>query len=209
MNGLGIAAISHSDLVEVAEVHRRAFPESAITAFGPEAVRRYYQWLLDGPHEAALVGAWQNGRLVGFCAAGTFNGALSGFLRANRVYLALRMLRCPWLVMSPLVRTRVVHGLRVLRRNPPAVSQADAAERRFGILAIATDPSVRGAGAGRALMADAEGRARTLGHKRAVLTVHPSNSRAVRFYEQLGWTRLTSDGRPWSGAMEKQLSSER
>lgn len=209
MSSVRIGAITRRDLVAVAEVHRRAFPESAITAFGREAVRRYYQWLLEGPHDAALVGAWKDDRLVGFCAAGTFNGALSGFLRANRLYLALRMASHPWLVTSPLVRDRVIQGLRVLRRSSPAVSSADAAQRRFGILAIATDPSVRGAGAGRALMADAEERARRLGHACAMLTVHPSNTRAVCFYEQLGWTRRTPAGQAWTGTMEKLLSSER
>jgi ribosomal protein S18 acetylase RimI-like enzyme len=94
--------------------------------------------------------------------------------------------------------------LRILvKRSEPAPAQPPA--RRFGILAIATDPEVRGAGAGRALMAEAEDRARRLGHERAVLTVHPRNTRAIEFYERLGWTRRISPGTPWAGAMDKQL----
>jgi ribosomal protein S18 acetylase RimI-like enzyme len=200
MTELRIAPIAVVDLVAVARVHRRAFRDSTITAFGDEAIRRYYAWLLEGPHEAALVGAWRSDRLVGFCAAGTFNGALTGFLRKNRAYLAIRMATHPWLVASPLVRDRVAQGLKLLRKRPAPAPQR--AERRFGILAIATDPDVRGAGAGRALMGEAEDRARRLGHERVVLTVHPANTGAVRFYEQLGWIRV---GEPWAGAMTKRL----
>jgi ribosomal protein S18 acetylase RimI-like enzyme len=204
MSELTIAPVSQDDLDAVATVHDRAFRDSVITAFGHEAIRRYYAWLLDGPHDAALVGAWRDGRLVGFCAAGSFNGALSGFLRANRTYLALRMATHPWLITSPLVRERVSQGLRILlRRNEPAPAQPST--RRFGILAIATDPDVRGSGAGRALMAEAEDRARRLGHERVVLTVHPRNTRAIEFYERLGWTRRVSPGSPWAGAMDKSL----
>jgi len=36
------------------------------------------------------------------------------------------------------------------------------------------------------------------------LTVHPENARAVKFYEQLGWTRA-SDADEWSGAMDRVL----
>lgn len=204
MSDVTIAPVTHDDLPAVATVHERAFRDSVITAFGHEAIRRYYAWLLHGPHDAALVGAWRGDRLVGFCAAGSFNGALSGFLRANRTYLALRMATHPWLIASPLVRERVSQGLRILvRKNQPAPAQP--APRRFGVLAIATDPDVRGSGAGRALMAEAEDRARRLGHERVVLTVHPGNTRAIEFYERLGWTRRAADGASWSGAMDKRL----
>jgi hypothetical protein len=38
-----------------------------------------------------------------------------------------------------------------------------------------------------------------------LLTVHPDNTRAVAFYEQLGWERTAGDG-PWTGMMEKRLT---
>jgi ribosomal protein S18 acetylase RimI-like enzyme len=56
----------------------------------------------------------------------------------------------------------------------------------FGVLSIATDPDVRGAGVGRALMDEAETPRASTGHARMLLTVHPDNARAIRFYEQLG-----------------------
>jgi len=211
---LHIAPIARDQIADVVALHTRAFPDAALTAFGAEALRRYYRWLLDGPHDAALVGAWQDA-LVGFCAAGVFRGAMSGFLRAHRGYLAARILRHPGLALNPLIRDRIATALkitlrfsRLARRAPAAAEQAAAPRPSFGVLSIATDPRVRGAGVGRALMHEAEARARRLGHARMTLTVHPDNTRAVRFYEQLGWVCARGPGAatgPWTGTMVREL----
>lgn len=203
---LRIAAVTDAQLPDVVALHTRAFPDAALTALGPEALRRYYRWLLDGPHDAALVGAWRGG-LVGFCAAGVFRGAMSGFLRANRGYLAARIALHPRLVLDPRIRDRIAAGLKITLRFSRRVRRAPAgppAAPAFGVLAIATDPALRGAGVGRALMQEAEGRARRAGHRRMTLTVHPDNARAVRFYEQLGWIRAGGEAR-WTGTMVREL----
>lgn len=206
-----VRPLGHADLASVVAIHQRAFPDSALTAFGDEAVRRYYAWLLDGPHDAVLAGAWDGDRLVGFCAAGVFRGAMNGFLRANRPYLIYRVATHPSLLFSELIRSRVRAALtitlrysRIARRH--TASSAGSAPPSFGVLSIATSPEARGRGAGRALMREAEERARLLGYGRMVLTVHPENVHAVRFYEELGWKRHASEGDAWSGAMHRVLS---
>lgn len=212
MSELRIAPARREDLGSIAALHARAFPDSAITAFGPESVRRYYEWLLEGPHDAALMLAWLEGRVVGFCAAGWFRGAMRGFLRANRVYLAGRVLRHPSLLMSELIRERVVLAVRLtlrfsrLGKAHPARAGEPQDVRRFGVLSIATAPEARGSGAGRALMLEAEQRARRGGFASMVLTVHPENARAVAFYEQLGWERRPTTDGTWTGNMEKRLT---
>jgi ribosomal protein S18 acetylase RimI-like enzyme len=197
------------DLPAVVQLHTKAFADSAITALGPEAVRRYYGWLLEGPHDAALVGAWRGTQLVGFCAAGVFRGAMNGFLRANRRYLAAHIATHPWLLLSPLIRDRLLLAARITvrfsRKRQRSAPQPPA--EVFGILSIATDPAVRGSGSGRALMLEAEHRATAAGFERMVLTVHPQNSRAVAFYEQLGWVRSNEPSGAWSGEMTKRLQS--
>src|SRR5260221_11382617 len=146
------------DLVAVAALHARAFPDAAMTAFGPEAVRRYYLWLLEGPHDAALMLAWRGNRLVGFCAAGWFRGAVRGFLRANRLYLAGRVLRHPSLLRTKLVRERIALAARLMLRfsqfgrAPAKHPDVPQDVRRFGVLSIATGPDARGSGVGRALI---------------------------------------------------------
>ena len=180
-----------------------------MTAFGPEAVRRYYLWLLEGPHDAALMLAWRGERLVGFCAAGWFRGAVRGFLRANRLYLAGRVMRHPSLLRTELVRDRIALAARLTLRFSRLRAGNDAPPqdvRRFGVISIATDPEARGTGAGRALMEEAESRARRGDYLAMVLTVHPDNEPAVAFYKQLGWQRqLARDGH-WAGQMEKRLT---
>lgn len=213
MADLRITPCRREDLEAVAALHARAFPEAALTAFGPEALRRYYQWISEGPHDAALMLAWRGERLVGFCAAGWFRGAVREFLRANRLYLAGQVLRHPSLLRTDIVRDRIALALRLTlrfsrlgRKRTKAAAQPQDV-RRFGVLAIATDPEVRGSGAGRALMLEAEERARREGYEAMGLTVHPDNTRAVTFYEQLGWQRrIPADGR-WTGSMEKRLTA--
>lgn len=206
MPDVRVAPLERAHLPAVVAVHRRAFPSAAITAFGDEAIRRYYLWLLDGPHDAVLTGAWVDTRLVGFCAAGVFRGAMNGFLRANRRYLARHIATHPRLWLSPLIRDRVRTALQITLRFSHLRAQPVPSQPSFGVLSIATDPEVRGAGAGRALMLEAEARARASGHVRMTLTVHPENTTAVRFYEQLAWTRRHEADGSWQGAMQKQLS---
>ncbi len=208
---LRIVRLDSSHLESVAVVHRRAFPNAAITAFGDETIQRYYRWLIEGPHDAAVMGAFRHDALIGFCAAGVFRGAMNGFLRENRAFLARYLLLHPRLLTSPLIRDRIREALRItarFSRRSQRTRTATPEAPRFGVLSIATDPEVRGGGAGRALMLDAERRARAQGHERMVLTVHPKNERAVRFYEQLGWARTDDDG-PWRGAMVKNLTGPR
>ncbi|HEY4176146.1 MAG TPA: GNAT family N-acetyltransferase [Kofleriaceae bacterium] len=211
---LRIAPARREDCSVVAALHARAFPDAAMTGFGLEAVRRYYLWLLEGPHDGKLMLAWRGSRLVGFCAAGIFRQAVRGFLRTNVAFLAGRILRHPTLLSNELIRARMAHAIRVLLRLPLAVEPVEPAPlargvRPFGVLSIATDPAVRGSGAGRRLMLEAEDRARREGFDLMVLSVHPTNVDAIGFYELLGWKRgVPADGR-WRGYMEKLVTPAR
>lgn len=207
MDELDLVRLDASALDEVCVIHAAAFPDSGLTVFGSEAVRRYYRWLLEGPHDALLMGVRDGDRLLGFCAAGVFRGAMSGFLRANRAYLALTILRHPRLLASPLIQDRAREAVKVTLRFSRvfrAVKRGPAPQPQFGVLAIATDPTQTGRGVARALIAEAEQRARRLGHTRMVLTVHPENVRAIRVYEGMGWNR-TMTSAPWAGAMHRDL----
>lgn len=195
-----------TDLSRVAVVHRAAFPESALSRLGPEAVRRYYEWQLAGPHDAVAMGAFENEGLVGFCFGGVFRGAVSGFLQRNRAFLARRLLLRPGAVADPIFRSRLMSGLRILGHvhgaAPPAPRSAGG--RPFGILAVATSPSHQGRGVGFELMKTVEAVARSRGFRSMRLTVHPENATAIRFYEGLDWERCDDPG-DWRGGMVKTL----
>jgi len=214
---LRVAPLEKRDLNAVARVHIAAFEDSALSKIGREAVRRYYLWQLEGPHDVVALGAWRGEILVGFCFAGTFRGALMGFLARNRPFLLRRVLARPWLLWNPLFRDRIFLALRVLARRlrekatkrkqqnaaPMSSDVAQEIAPRFGILAIGVDPKAQGGGVGRALMEACENEAWRWGFEKMNLSVHPSNVQAVTFYEKQGWMRIAENG-AWNGAMKKQ-----
>lgn len=195
-------------LTQVARIHVVAFPDSALTRLGIEAVRRYYKWLLEGPHEAIRIGAFVDSEVVGFCFAGLFRGAMSGFLQANRLFLSSRVFIRPWVAANPIFRSRMLSAARILRRRKnrkPQFSQpALAVQKPFGILAIAVSPNQQGSGVGRLLMQESEAVARRRRFREMILTVSRSNDQAIRFYENLRWVKITDKG-PWQGGMRKLL----
>jgi len=200
-----ITGLNGSDLAGVARVHCRAFPSSLLTALGAGAVERYYRWQLEGPHESVALGAWAGEELAGFCFAGVFRGALSGFLRRNRTYLAVQMVLRGGLLRNPEFRSRVGLGIRLLARGRQPSSPQNGLEIQhasFGILSIAVDPSFQGCGVGRRLMEACEAIARERGFDDMELTVATDNLQAIRFYEREGWTRMTADD-VWRGRLRK------
>jgi ribosomal protein S18 acetylase RimI-like enzyme len=204
-----VGPIARDSLPKVVEIHREAFPEGAITRLGAEAVRRYYDWQFVGPHDAHFLGAWLGEEFVGFCFCGQFREALRGFLARNRYFLAGCLLLRPWLLSHAEIRSAVVSAVRrliardtskeVLTADSPADEQQD-----FGILSIAVAARCRRLGVGAKLMEEAETIARSKGFDAIGLTVHPDNTPAVRFYEKLGWTRVTRNG-SWQGRMTRRF----
>ncbi len=204
-----VRVLGQRDLPAIARIHTLAFPGSALTALGAGAVRRYYDWQLTGPHDVSALGAFYGSEMAGFCFGGVFRGAMSGFLRKNRVYLAWLVLTHPWLVANPLFRDRLINGLKVLRRFSKSgrAKQPNPAHKKppFGILSIAVSPEFQGMGAGKVLMMESEIIAKLRGFDEMNLTVNPDNHRAIRFYESLGWRKVMR-GSAWSGEMVKTVS---
>ena len=201
-----LRALTVDDLEAIADIHLSAFADAALTALGREAVVRQYRWFLEGPHDAVCMGAWVDQRLAGYCFSGLFKGAAGGFIRKNRGFLLKSVLRRPVLLLNPLFRDRARTALRLLnpfrkRRRPESIGEW---WEYYGILSIAVDPRAQGSGVGRSLMRCAESAARERGVPRMILTVSPSNARAVRFYEKQGWRKQETPG-TWTGVMEKPL----
>jgi ribosomal protein S18 acetylase RimI-like enzyme len=202
-----VRKLETGDLQEASGVHIAAFADSALTRLGREAVMRYYEWQLNGPHDVAALGAFAGGKMAGFCFAGVFRGSMSGFLRKEWKFLCWRLLTHPWLASNPILRERLVYAIRVLKRyGRPRKSEPSGKEKKpvFGILSIAVDPGFQGRGVGKLLMEEAERIARRQEFAEMDLTVHPQNHQALRFYEGLGWKRI-SVGESWAGLMRKDL----
>jgi ribosomal protein S18 acetylase RimI-like enzyme len=197
-----------ADLDRIAAVHAAAFPNSLLASLGPVVVRRYYQWQLRGPHEALALGVEHDGELAGFCLAGVFRGALTGFLKENRFCLIVNVLLRPWLVFGRRNRRRVMAGAQIVFPIITGYAQPCLPrwpeQKTFGILALAIDPKHSRAGCGRLLMDACETIALDRQFSRLLLTVDPTNEAAINFYLTLGWAKLVVNGR-WNNTMFKAL----
>lgn len=198
--------LSHRDLPAVAGVHMAAYPDNLLSRLGIEAVRRYYEWLLYGPHDMAARGCELDGSLAGFAFGGVFRGATAGYLRRNRGFLAWRLLSHPWLVGRKDVRERFASDLRWLGGKPavPAATAIPTTQRPYELLAIGVLPQARQTGLARALVEDAETIARSNNYARIAATVEAGSPDAVEFYEQFGWEKVIQNGR-WMGVMTRLL----
>ena len=207
-DGIVVRQLEERDLSQVAVIHCRAFAGTPITLLGTEAVRRYYAWQLNGPHDCYAMGAWADNLLCGYYFGGVFRGAFSGFIRTQWPYLSRQVLLRPHLLAQPLVWARALQAVRSLVRSlhvkPARIPARCSAARSFGILAIAVDPTRQRLGVGQHLMAAAEAQARQEGFARMHLTVEPENEQAVSFYLKLGWRK--KDASPWAGHMERFLT---
>jgi ribosomal protein S18 acetylase RimI-like enzyme len=176
-----------------------------LTKLGEEAVRRYYRWLMQGPHDMYALGAVLDGELAGFLFGGVAPDAIPGFLRQNRALLAGRLAVRPWLLADPLFRDRASRAVRALtgpRRTPAPVPAVNARKRPFDVISVAVDPRAQGEGIGKRLMHEAESIARRDGFHVMTLVVHVDNAQAIGFYESLGWEKLMRNGE-WHGNMER------
>lgn len=185
------------DLERLAELHRRAFPASVLGRLGTEAVVRYYQWQLLGPHEVEGLVAVDGGRLLGFLVGGRFRGSMIGFVKRHARFLVVQVARHPTLLVSRRGLRAVAVASRLLAwRSPGArVERPDRVPAEsFGVLVVAVAPEAHRLGVGRLLVGEAEQTARQAGYERMHLTVDPHNGHALTFYRELGWRRLGLPG---------------
>ena len=204
-----IRPIIESDLTSVAHVHMLAFPSSGLTQLGIEAVRRYYLWQLTGPHDSLCIGAFDGVKMAGFCFAGVFRGAETGFLQNNILFLIWHLVTHPTLLTRDIILDRVAYSVRafrqLMRHNRKLAREGKLPTRSFGILSIAVNPECQGAGIGRLLMQNAELTACKQGFGSMRLSVKPENHQAIIFYEKSGWQKIPAADGVWRGLMAKTL----
>lgn len=205
----GIGAITLRDLPAVVRVHMEAFPDAAMTHLGSRVVERYYRWQLIGDHPRPLaVGVWQGGALVGFLVGGWRKDAVSGFARrflptvvAGAVTHPTGLRRFAAPQVAQVARLMARRG----RSDQSVVRAPEAAPESFGVLSIAVRHGAEGRGVGRDLMAACQQAALDAGATDMHLSVDVENTRAVRFYEGLGWSRQVDAAGGWAGKMTKGI----
>lgn len=208
---ISLRSLGPGDLAEITRVHLQAFPDSEMSRLGAGIVTRYYRWQFDSSHPLPFAeGAWRDEELVGFVIGGIRREAVSGFVRRN----------VPAILVAGALHPRAARSLfgpealNILRlaflrgrsHTEPLTDDAGLAEApwSFGVLSIGVVPACQGLGTADQLMDVAEAAARNAGAASMNLTVHPTNIRAVRFYERRGW-QPNHSAEGWSGGMTKSL----
>ena len=207
---LEIKPMRAEDLPMVARTHLLSFSGSLMSRLGTGAVERYYLWQMEGPHEHYPIVAFYDNALVGFCVGGISRGALTGFLKKNRIYLFYKVLTTPSLVFNRRyfgkLRTAMSLSFKVLLpKKKTAAMKLKSQASSFGILSICVLPEVQGLGVSQMLMKESERQALEKGFEKMHLTVASENVRAIRFYEKLGFKRIENASSEENTFMEKIL----
>ena len=207
-----IKAIKQSDLDEVAKIHISAFPDSLITKFGFEAVKKYYEWQFESPDEMYGFGAYVDGIMVGICFGGLTSMVLGGFLRKNRWLIIKRFLLKPWLLFDSELFPKLLRGFVLLvrfslKRNVLKTKPNIKPDQKFGLMSTATLPTARKIGVGKALTRHFEQFARELNFKEMFLSINPKNANSIGMHEHIGWVK-DGDLENWKGMMRRDLTND-
>jgi len=206
--------ITRENLGQVAEIHRKVFPESILSSLDKKTIIKYYDWQMTPPNICYVIGVFNSeSHLLGFCFAGSLRNAEIYFIQDNFIFFAAYFLRHPRFLFNHTLLSRLGHFLRNLRDHLiqgkwRRTKEQQVKSDRFGILSIAVNQNFQRCGIGKILMKDVVQYAKEKGYHKIELSVHPENQKAVSFYEKSGWMKVLYDHeKPWQGYMEKYLGS--
>lgn len=186
------------DLSEVGICQVACFPDSFGSKLGKHYVKKSLAWFIPSENRF-LFHVTSDDKIVGYCGGfiPQFNGdgSTSGMMRYAMKEAFIGMLKKPWLFFSaeimpfyPLIFKNVLRklgGSKVPDANPVNVS--DLPVKRCGLVVIGVHPDYRGKGFFESLMAEFERQAQVRGIHHLVLSVKPSNERAINAYKKCGW----------------------
>lgn len=200
-----VVEVSDRHLDDVAAIHVTAFTDSAVTRFGPGAVRRYYRMHQQRGHLPTFLAVIEGDRMLGFVCGGRVGEPFRPFVMRHWPFLVWYVLTHPQIVFDRQVLARVPRLIGLIagafRRKEPADDTRSA--DHFVLLSIATDPAAQRSGVGSVLIDAFETSAERAGVDEVQLWVTPTNTTALSFYLNRGWSK--AGGEPWDGEMRKTL----
>jgi ribosomal protein S18 acetylase RimI-like enzyme len=206
---MSLRILTPDDIPAVATIHRAVFPRAAISRLGHAAAQRYYESLMSGLYATVGVGAFEQNQLSGFCFIGVRHIAEISYVRQHALFLAWRIATHPWLLVKSFIWSRIGSGLwLLLPQSRPQVTAAATGQDSgvsYGIQYIAVHPCFQGRGLGKQLLSASEEIARQHGCTEIHLSVYLDNTKAIGFYERIGWQKFFQDG-VWRGLMVKRLA---
>ncbi|NMF90642.1 GNAT family N-acetyltransferase [Aromatoleum petrolei] len=178
-----LRAVKQTDLDQVAEIHRQAFPGFLMTLLGPVFLREYYQTVLDYPDRVFLVALDERESVVGFIA-GFYNPGIFYRLLGSR---RKRMMSAAvlHLVLRPRLWLRVRENMKQIgERSGESLETCGRVE----LASVGVAPYLLHQGCGRALVSEFLARCSKFRAGAVELTTDAmGNTKVNRFYQSLGF----------------------
>lgn len=193
-----ISISNPSDLVGLAQCHRKAFPRSLSSYLGNNFIRKMLSWYIDDKR-GVLFHVVEGGNIVGYCGgiiikqSGLPGAATSITQHSFNSFLKAFLIR-PWLIFHTENRKRALFTFKnILYKiglKKPVSVQVPKQEFKtsWGLVVIGVDPSQQGKGVGSVLLSEFERLAREDNVEYINLTVKKENGKAIRAYRKNGWS---------------------
>ncbi|MEO8853270.1 MAG: GNAT family N-acetyltransferase [Ginsengibacter sp.] len=175
-----IKIIPKRDLKQVVEVHKNSFEGFFLTELGDDFLALYYDCVrID--EKGVLLGCYEEGELLGFCAATTLSkGFNKGLIQKNLFKFSLVGLR--------LLFTRVPSLIRLFKNLSKKSSTIDDTGEYADLLSIGISARKQGLGIGKKLLLQLEKEIELKGCTKLSLTTdYYNNDKALGFYKGTGY----------------------
>ena len=187
-----------SDLRQIAQCHKAAFPESLSSKLGSEFTIKMLSWyILD--ERGVLFHVMEKNEVVGYCGGVITKlpglpGAASSITQFSFNLFIRSFLLRPWLIVHPenvnrisFVMKNVLVKLQLKKANNLAQSNQENFQTFWGLVVIGVLPKFHGKGFGSILLQEFERLARLDHVDKISLSVKSSNIKAINSYKANGW----------------------
>jgi ribosomal protein S18 acetylase RimI-like enzyme len=211
-----IVESSHTDLPELTQCYKSAFPGSLTAAMGKQYVSKILSWFLEVPGNFLFhIREMPQNRIVGFCG-GLINDGITKRGSASEMiqfafWVGIRSIAFrPWLLFHKEMRNK--YGLasknarrKILRQKGKSTYSPGRIKQPYtGLVVIGIHESFQNRGISKALLNGFEDWTRKLGYSCMRLSVKSDNIQAIKAYQKSGWIIL--DKRNDSVSMVKEIS---
>ena len=173
------------DMYEVADVHKKCFPEYFSTKIGKTLLRKYYEEYLETFEELFVVACDEDeNKIIGFA-----NGCIVGrniqneYIKKNALRMSLRIL----ILLICFDKTTWRRVMNKIKKPKPPEGRKSVKRGKGDLLSICLLDEYRGCGASVKLIKEFEEGLKKNNINEYVLTVFPYNKRARAFYEKCGF----------------------
>ena len=175
-----IGNVSDADILSLVAVHNHAFPDFFLTGLGNRFLSLYYRTVSEN-ESGILLGYYDEGRLMGFCAATMRSASFHSQLIKENL-LAYMIVAFRLLLTRPGAIIRLYRNLT--KKSVSVNDKGDYAE----LLSIGVDAGCQGKGIGRALLCELEKEILSKGGRIVSLTTdYDDNEKVQGFYSSLGY----------------------